>query len=252
MIKPAAFSDFVCYNEEKRGSEMTENTEISGVLVAAHELKSPLCTVRQLALALNLTEDADARSRLQQNLINTAERALKQVEDLTRLSRLEDGLFQTEPVCVRAVCDGVLRELRPFFHAERRSLKVKYSNKFRLAVANRDLLRSVIYNFCSNAVKYSNIESESYLLVQDHQDKVRVSVRDFGPALPPKIAKELEKGYLNQPTEVAMRPDSSGLGLFIASQFAHAMQARVGATRHRDGVSFFVDLPVSRQMELAF
>ncbi len=231
---------------------MTDNAEISGILVAAHELKSPLCMMRQLALALDLASDEAIRSKLQRDLINISERALRQVEDLTKLSRLEDSLFATEPVSVRAVCNSVLKEMQPYFRSNQRSLGVKYSNRARLAVANRDLLRSMLYNFCSNAVKYSNLESESYLSVQDHAGKIRVVVRDFGPALPSKVARALEKGYLDRPTTVAMRPDSSGLGLYISSQFARAMHAQLGVTRHSDGTSFFVDLPVSTQLELAF
>lgn len=231
---------------------MTENAEISGILVAAHDLKTPLCVMRQLALALELTQDETTRAKLQRDLVKISERALRQVEDLTKLSRLHNGTFETEPVSVRAVCDSVLREMQPFFRTKERSLRVHYSNKARLAIANRDLLRSVVHNFCSNAAKYSSIESESHLLVQDCAGKIRVTVRDFGPALPSKIAQQLKRGYLTQPTEIAMRPDSSGLGLFISSQFARAMHAQLGATRHKDGTSFFVDLPVSRQMELAF
>ena len=41
------------------------------------------------------------------------------------------------------------------------------------------------------------------------------------------------------------RPQSSGLGLFVAGQFAQAMQGSVGATRHRDGATFYVDMHAS-------
>ena len=47
-----------------------------------------------------------------------------------------------------------------------------------------------------------------------------------------------------------MRPGSSGLGLFIASRFSRYMNAEMGAIRHSDGTSFYVELPVSRQARL--
>ena len=60
----------------------------------------------------------------------------------------------------------------------------------------------------------------------------------------------MKEGWINHPTEIAMRPGSSGLGLFIASKFSRYMNASVGAVRHRDGTSFFVELPISKQASL--
>lgn len=222
---------------------------MNGILVAAHELKAPLGLMRQLALSLELAQPAE-QVRIRQQMVDVSERALKQVSDLTKIARLEDGLFEMSPVSVRGVCDEVARELQSLFMFNKRDLVIKYSNRERLVIANHDLLYSVIYNFCLNAVHYSGEQTESRLVVQDHQSKVRVSVRDFGPALPMDVWRELKRGWINRPTSIAMRPGSSGLGLFIASKFSKYMNAEVGATRHRDGTSFFVELPVSKQASL--
>ena len=224
-------------------------SEVNGILVAAHELKAPLGLMRQLALSLELAQPAE-QVRIRQQMVDVSERALKQVSDLTKIARLEDGLFEMSPVSVRGVCDEVARELQSLFMFNKRDLVIKYSNRERLVIANHDLLYSVVYNFCLNVVHYSGEQTESRLVVQDHQGKVRVSVRDFGPALPMDVWRELKRGWINRPTSIAMRPGSSGLGLFIASKFSKYMNAEVGATRHRDGTSFFVELPVSKQASL--
>lgn len=226
--------------------------EVSGILVAAHELKAPLCLIRQLTLALSVTHDASSKQRLQNQLVEVSERALRQVNDLAKIARLEDGLFTTEPVSVRGVCESVLHEMLPLFQFEKRTLTATYSNKVRLAATNRELLYSIIYNFCVNAVRYSDQESSSRLSVSDRQNHIRVSVRDFGPALPTKIWRDLQTGQLVQPTAIAMRPGSSGLGLYISTQFARHLHARLGAVRHHDGTSFYIDLPISKQAALPF
>ena len=224
-------------------------SEVNGILVAAHELKAPLGLMRQLALSLELAPQKE-QARIRHQMIEVSERAIKQVNDLTKIARLEDGLFEMSPVSVRGVCDEVTRELQSLFMFNKRDLTIKYSNRERLVIANHDLLYSVIYNFCLNAVHYSGEQTESRLIVQDHQGKVRISVRDFGPALPADVWRELKRGWINKPTSIAMRPGSSGLGLYIASKFSKYMNAKVGATRHRDGTSFFVELPVSKQASL--
>ena len=98
--------------------------EVDGVLVAAHELKAPLAVLRQLALSLGEMNLQDEHIR--NEMVNVSERAMRQVNDLTKVSRLEDGLFEMEPVAVRAVCDDVARELEYVFVENHRELKVKY------------------------------------------------------------------------------------------------------------------------------
>ncbi len=220
-------------------------TEVNSILVAAHELKAPLAVVRQLAFSI---DGLDAENEIiRSEIINVSERAIKQVNDLTKIGRLEDGLFEMEPVAVRAVCDDVTKELAYLFRENKKELKVKYKNRARLVVANRELLYSVIYNFLLNAIHYSDNEMCSELTVNEKRGKVIISVRDFGPALPKDVWREMKRGFVEKPMSIAMRPGSSGLGLYIASKFSRYMHANVGAVRHRDGTTFYVEVPVSRQ-----
>lgn len=221
---------------------------LSSIFIAAHELKSPLALTRQLALALPLAQTSSDRMALSRQIVSVSERALRQVSDLTKVARLEDSLFTLEPVSVRSVCDQVSNELSRLYSSEQRTLATTYSNKSRLAIANSELLFSVIYNFCLNALHYSTPQTTSQLAVRDHQGAIRIAVRDYGPALPTAIWRELRSGLVNRPTAIAMRPGSSGLGLYIVSKFSQYMRGHVGAIRHRDGTSFFIDLPISNQM----
>ena len=79
--------------------------------MAAHELKSPLVLMRQLALSMDLNDEKSIKFT-RDHMIQVSERALRQVNDLTKVSRLEDGLFELEPVSIRGVCDEVTNELR--------------------------------------------------------------------------------------------------------------------------------------------
>ena len=246
-------------------------SEVNGILVAAHELKAPLNLLRQLAFSL----DGDPKNdqAVQSEMIEVSERAIKQVNDLTKIAHLDEGLFEVEPVAIRSVCDDVTKELAHLFRFNHRSLALEYANRSRLVSANRDLLFSIIYNFCLNAMHYSEQESLATLSLHDRSIRhssqtaqnaktadppattktaslVRLEVRDYGPALPIDVWRSLKKGWLTKPTSIAMRPGSSGLGLYIASKFSQYMNMNVGAVRHRDGTTFFVDLPVSKQVSL--
>ena len=220
----------------------------SSAAIVAHELKGPLSLSRQLALSLELENSlADARE-IGRQIAATSERALRQVEDLTRVARLDDALFEMEPVNPRIVCDEVVAELWKMFRFNRRELKIDYRNKQKLVVANRQLLYSVVYNFCLNAMNYGGEELPSEITVYDRASKIRIEVRDYGPTIPTKIWREIKDGFVNKPVATPMRPGSSGLGLYIASRFANYMGSEFGLIRHRDGTSFYVDLQVSGQL----
>ncbi len=222
----------------------------SSAIIVAHELKAPLSLSRQLALSLDYEDTLEGARQIGHQIAATSERALRQVEDLTRVARLDDALFEMEPVNPRIVCDEVVAELWRWFRFNRRELAIEYRNKRRLAVANRQLLHSVVYNFCLNAMNYGGEELPSQIFVYDRQTKIRIEVRDYGPAVPTKIWREIKNGFVKKPVDIAMRPGSSGLGLYIAAKFANYMHGDFGLIRHRDGTSFYIDLPVSGQLSL--
>ena len=220
----------------------------SGIITVAHELKAPLSLLRQLALSLEFEQDV---ARVSERMVMTSERALKQVNDLVRVARLSDAMFEMEPVNPRRICDEVVVELDSLFRFNRRSVRVDYRNKDKLVVGHRELLYSVVYNFCLNAMNYGGEELPSEVFVRDARGGgVRVGVRDFGPAIPTKTWREIKDGFVKRPMEIAMRPGSSGMGLYIAAKFIEHMRGRLGLIRHRDGTSFYVDLLPSRQMSL--
>lgn len=230
---------------------------IEGVLTAAQELKVPLMELRQLALGLSDLSAADAKMR--DTMVAVSERALRQVNDLAKMRGLTEGMYEMEPVVVRAACDEVLKEFDVQVGAQDETrvakedgaaarVAVKYHNRAKLVHANRELLKSVVYNFVLNAIQYAGQESRAELTVRDARDGVRIDVRDYGPCLPTDVWQAVKRGFIERPTTVAMRPGSSGLGLYIAAKFAKYMNAEMGAVRHRDGTSFYVDVPVSRQM----
>ncbi len=223
----------------------------SGTIVVAHELKAPLALMRQLALSIELEDSVEEAQKIGQQIAATSERALRQVNDLTKIARLDDALFEMEPVNPRAVCDEVISELWRMFKFNKREVCIEYKNKRKLVIGNKQLLYSVVYNFCLNAMNYGGEELPSKVIISDRRDHcVRVEVRDYGPTVPTKIWREIKNGFVDRPVEIAMRPGSSGLGLYIASRFAKYMNSDFGLIRHKDGTSFYIDLPISGQLSL--
>lgn len=218
--------------------------------MAAHELKSPIALMRQLAL---LVRDEDLSGAEQDyyrdRLVVTANQALRLVSDLSHVANLQESLFPLEPVNPFAVCRELIIESRSISQLYQRQIDWPKARPRVLAVANPYLLKRIIMNFLDNALKYTDPEVPISVQVQQSVDAVRVGVRDYGPQMArreyQRIIDEMEALKT-----VRTRPQSSGLGIFLASNFAKSMNGQIGLIRHRDGVTFFVELPVSRQMSL--
>lgn len=222
------------------------------LITAAHELKGPLALVRQLSLALQTGDYSQKEiDALAERITLTSERALRLTNDLTRAARLENSLFTLEPLNPHTMLEEVADELAPLYRAKGRCITVAPRRYSLLAVANRDLLRRVLLNFADNALHYSSPDQPVTLgataLVK--AGKIRLGVRDFGPALPTDSIRSAAP-HGNSEHALHMRPESSGLGLHIARQFAEYMGGEVGMTRHRDGATFYVDIAASMQMRL--
>lgn len=210
--------------------------EVKSSSKLARELKRPLLELRQLAFGLNGSGHEDEEIRAE--MINVTEAAMRQIDDLVKVGELSNNKYALEPIAVRAVCDEAVNELIQAVNEKTRAsmMTVKYTNRAKIAMGNRELLKSVVYNFMLDALNYTT-EEEGYdtrmmLRVKEVGRKIEVEVRDFGPAL------------------VAMRPMSSTLGMYVAKNFSSYMNAEIGTVKHNDGASFFVRLPVLRQQKI--
>lgn len=219
----------------------------NGAMVVARELKRPLLELRQLAFGFDGNGGSDEKIRAQ--MIGVADKAIRQMDDLAKMEKLAKSEFELGPVAVRALCDDVANEIAELFEGRRGEIAVRYSNRSRLVKANSELLKSVVFNLLSDATNYTDEEMRTELKVRETGGMVEINVRDFGPALPMEVWREV-KGNLLEPRDIAMRPGSSAVGLYIASKFSKYMHAEVGAVRHRDGASFFVRIPTLRQMPI--
>ena len=227
--------------------------EVTPLIAAAHELKAPLALVRQLALRLeDETLSKAERQRLLQQTVLTSERALRLTSDLTKSARLDSALFLLEPINPEQLCKDVVTELTPLFEAYGRNVQFKTNRHPLLLVANRDLLRRILLGFSDNALNYSLPGTAVAMQINAIKKSgiIRIGVRDYGPALSSDMWRKLQKKLSVSPQAIHARPESSGLGLFIASQFAEAMNGRIGAVRHKDGATFYVELQASSQMSL--
>lgn len=242
--------------EAQRGAykrEMSDHQIDESLLATtAGELSAPLVLVRQLSLALAANDlNTAERQRLIEQLTLTSERALRTVRTLTYKPDTLPMSLALEPVNAVTLCNEVVHELTPLFTAHSKSIAVHPRSKSPLMITDRALLRQLLIGFGDNALYYGSDKKPVELTVTAHGDKVRVGVRDYGPAVPSDFWQQLEDRIVRRASvPLPRRPHTSGASLLMAQRLAQAMGGLVGVIRHRDGATFYVDMRVSGQMSL--
>ncbi len=222
------------------------------VLAAAHELKAPLTLIRQLSYQLDQAGALTSEQKVvQERLRLTSERALRLVENITRASRLEDAMFALEPLQARAVWQEVAAEITPLANGLQQNVAIHLPKKPLLVVAHAELLPAILTGLCDNAMAHNPTGSSLTLSAKQRNGAITFSVRDNGPTIDKKSFENLAARIGHQPQPLGTRPNSSGLGLWIAGIFARAMNAELCATRHRrGGMTFSLHVPISTQLSL--
>lgn len=224
--------------------------------VLAHELKNPLSLIHNLSLALlddQLELSDELRQRFSWQIVSLSDQALKLATNLSKCANLEQISLDLSPLDPVEVCAAVKQEVETaHLMGSKRKISLKAGQAAYLAVADSQLLRAIIHQFCLNALNYADQQESLELKVGRLGRRVRVSVRDFGPRLPLDVWRSLRDSGNDQikVQKVTSRPLSSGLGIYITQRFAEEMGARIGAISHQDGTTFFVDLPYSSQLNL--
>jgi K+-sensing histidine kinase KdpD len=215
----------------------------------SHELKTPLCLIRQLTFELAQEKNPKKQQEIIRRIRLTTERSLRLADNLAKIARLENALFELEPIQVGGLCREVVDELLPLSRALGQTFDIKISNQSTVVVGHRELLRSLLLGLVDNSLSCGDSKKIRITARQNHDETV-LAVRDFGPIMELRQFRRLA-GSLDFAAPISARPLASSLGLLIANKFAGVMQGRLSVSRHHSGgVTFRAHLPLSSQLNL--
>ena len=215
--------------------------------VAAHELKTPLTSLRgQAELTMRRIErkgvaDPQEVRRALEVIDRQVDRLAALVAQLLDISRLEAGQFELERQRVDLV--PLVREVASTMQSAtaRHTVAVRAPASLE-AVVDPLRLRQVLYNLIDNAIRYSPeggpVEVD---LNTAGPGRLRIAVRDYGMGVPPEQRARLFRRYF----QAAARPAGGlGLGLYISRRIVELHGGRIWAEFPAEGGSrFVVELP---------
>lgn len=107
-----------------------------------------------------------------------------------------------------------------------------------------DSVEKIFYNYLSNALKFTNPKTQIKIIIEDRNDKVRITVEDQGPGIDPDKLPELFQVYKRVEDKNSSMREGTGIGLALCRELALTMGGEVGvSSRLGMGSSFWVSFP---------
>ena len=217
----AAKRIIVQQNDELR---RTINNRDKMYSVIAHDLRSPMASIRMVLNLVVQTVSPEAIGPEMYYLIDKANKETEETHDLldnllkwtkSQTGRLKVAYQDFEVMDVVTGVYGIFTMI-----AETKNIKLTMEEKAEgLKVhADKDMLNTVVRNFLSNAIKFTPEGSAIEIILSQQDNFAKISVRDHGVGIAPdRIAGLFHKGETTYGTN---NEEGSGLGLQLCKDFA--------------------------------
>jgi signal transduction histidine kinase len=200
---------------------------------AAHELRSPLASLRvQLEVAQRLGPTVDWSGLIDDVLVD-AERLDRLVEDLLSLARLDESgtLTRREPVDLDEIVEEVVAG-----YGSARVPVVATTTRSRTS-GDPEALRRVVINLVNNAVRYAATEVRVSVAPaeQGGQSVIELIVDDDGPGISEAERERVFDRFYRVQESRSRQTGGTGLGLPIVRDIVRNHGGRVRLTARPDG-----------------
>ncbi|MFS8130360.1 MAG: ATP-binding protein, partial [Candidatus Dojkabacteria bacterium] len=218
------------------------------ISIASHELKTPLTTLKGYTQVLqqNLTKRYQENMKYTTTIDNQLNKLNSLINELLDITKIQSGKLRInkERVSITDVIRESIEEIIPFIDNHKINFRPAPVEIF--LDADKFRIEQVITNFLTNAIKYSQANTDINVFMELLGNKVKVSIEDFGIG----ISKEnLEKIFEKFFQSEVYNPDSIeglGLGLYISSEIIKNHGGEIGVkSEPGKGSVFFFTLPLN-------
>jgi PAS domain S-box-containing protein len=236
-------------------SKLKEVDRLKSNIVAnvSHELRTPLSSIKAYTELLLMGAEADDLALRQEWLAvidREADRLASLVNNLLELSRLESEYLELKrtPLKLDAMVSDVVSTLS--VQAEGRKVHIEQVVQPDLPplLAEEGLIRSVIRNLVSNAIKFSHDGGRVRISVGQDGENITLSVQDEGIGIPEEAMPLLFTKFYRVQSEETAEMQGTGLGLALAKEAVLAHGGRIEVQSKRgEGSVFRVTIPLGAE-----
>ena len=182
----------------------------------SHELKTPLHTISGCAelLANGLVKPEDIPTFSTQ-IYTEAQRMICLVEDIIKLSHLDEGAdaMKWEEVDLYQMAENVTESLSA--ESENAGVRIMLEGESTKLIGIPQLLQSIIYNLCDNAIKYNHKGGTVIVTVKQQEQTALLCVQDTGIGIPAEDQNRIFERFYRVDKSHSKEIGGTGLGLSI-------------------------------------
>jgi PAS domain S-box-containing protein len=238
--------------EELRRRSLQEASRLKSEFLAnmSHELRTPLNAIIGFAELMHdgkVGPVAPDQKEYLGDILTSSRHLLGLINDVLDLSKIEAGKmeFLPEPVDLGKIAAEVRDILRSLAASRRIAIAIEVDPAASEAVADPAKLKQVLYNYLSNALKFTPEDGRVTLrFAPQGGEHFRLEVEDTGIGIRPEDLGRLFVEFQQLDVGAAKKYGGTGLGLALTRRIVEAQGGRVGvdSTPGR-GSRFFAVLP---------
>lgn len=242
--------------EEKIRNALTQAEKLNElkshfVSMVSHEFRNPLNGILAAAQLLERYSEKWSKEKKQEffDRIRTGvKRMTELLDDVLVIGKADTGRLGVKPETL---------ELKKFSHDLVEEIKLSTGNQHRIvfvtqgectnALLDEKLLRQILTNLLTNAIKYSPQGSTVHFELSCQDGEARFQIQDEGIGIPPEDQERLFESF-HRATNVKNIP-GTGLGLAIVKRCVDIQGGKIAVTsKVGAGTTFTVTLPLQNQI----
>jgi signal transduction histidine kinase len=242
----------------ERNVELYKANKLKSEFLAnmSHEFRTPLNAILGFAQVLREKPGLlkkEKGQRYAENIITSGNRLLTMINDLLDLAKAQAGKMELhiEQASVSQICESIVSSFSLLAGRKKIRVGMEVSPEVPLIVTDAGKVQQVLYNFLSNAVKFTpakgTIEIRAYML---DDRMVRIAVRDSGCGIAESDREKIFDKFRQGDGSLTRETPGTGLGLSISKELATMLAGTVGYESEVGvGSTFWLDIPIDVSAE---
>ncbi len=241
--------------EELKQLNETKNRFLSNI---THELRTPLCVIINACDFLKGGYGGTLNEKQFRYVDNASEcgsHLLTLINNLLDLTRLRSGKTKADFTCfsIRGFVETIVNEMRNFRPDAHIVMQMAFEPDDFEITADHRMLRQIIYNLLSNALKFSPPDSRISIRVQKMEEsrQMRLSITDQGIGIAPENLERVFKEFEQIENPMTKKQSGTGLGLPIVKKLTELHHGTISLQSElRKGTEAILLLPLEQEETL--
>jgi len=241
----------------ERNIELFRANQLKSEFLAnmSHEFRTPLNSILGFAQVLREKPGLlkrDKGQRYIENIITSGNGLLNMINDLLELAKAQAGKIEmrVEQTSLVQLCEVVVSSFSLLAKKKKLKIQMEVDKNIPLLVTDAGKVQQVLYNFLSNAVKFTPLRGRIDVHASLRDEKmVRIAVTDTGCGIAEADRQIIFDKFRQADGSLTRESTGSGLGLSICKELAAMLAGSIGlASEVGQGSTFWLDLPVQLRL----